>query len=136
MGVYFVTFFFEHTVCISPTLWAFNLNFYVNMDLVYLIRTTLTFIGEGMSGFIPSLAALAQGVSGNPECSNGTIIHVEDQVFRLPYQNIDFQTLLIGLFMVLILKFMWLYVFFEPLLCLYYFNQGFMQYILQKLYLH
>jgi len=36
-------------------------------------------IGEGMSGFIPSLAALAQGVSGNPECSNGTIIHVEDQ---------------------------------------------------------
>ena len=50
-----------------------------------------------MSGFIPSLAALAQGVSGNPECSNGTIIHVEDQVFRLPYQkqNIDFQTLLL-----------------------------------------
>ena len=28
------------------------------------------------------------------------------------------------------LKFIWLYVFFEPLLCLYYFNQGFMQYIL------
>ena len=67
------------------------------MVLVYLIRTALTFIGEGMSGFIPSLAALAQGVSGNPECSNGTIIHVEDQVFRLPYQNqnIDFQTLLL-----------------------------------------
>ena len=107
------------------------------MVLVYLIRTTLTFIGEGMSGFIPSLAALAQGVSGNPECSNGTIIHVEDQVFRLPYQNQNIESNSPSrLFLVLILKFMWLYVFFEPLLCLYYFNQGFMQYILQKLYLH
>ena len=29
-------------------------------------------IGEGMSGFVPSLVALGQGVSGNPECVNGT----------------------------------------------------------------
>ena len=30
-------------------------------------------IGEGMSGFVPSIAALSQGVSGHPECVNGTI---------------------------------------------------------------
>ena len=29
-------------------------------------------IGEGMSGFVPSLIALGQGVSGNPDCVNGT----------------------------------------------------------------
>ena len=29
-------------------------------------------IGEGMSGFVPSLVALGQGVSGNPDCVNGT----------------------------------------------------------------
>ena len=32
-----------------------------------------------MSGFVPSLAALAQGVSGNPECVNGTMVEVADQ---------------------------------------------------------
>jgi len=30
-------------------------------------------VGEGMSGFIPSIAALAQGVSGNPTCQNVTL---------------------------------------------------------------
>lgn len=32
-------------------------------------------IGEGLSGFIPSIAALAQGVGGNPYCENVT--HVD-----------------------------------------------------------
>ena len=36
-------------------------------------------IGEGMSGFVPSIAALAQGVSGNPECVNGTVVAAADQ---------------------------------------------------------
>merc|ERR1712183_1136380 len=30
-------------------------------------------IGEGMSGFIPSIASLGQGVGGNPECVNITL---------------------------------------------------------------
>jgi riboflavin transporter 2 len=30
-------------------------------------------IGEGLSGFIPSLAVLVQGVGGNPECRNVTV---------------------------------------------------------------
>ncbi len=29
-------------------------------------------VGEGLSGFIPSIAALAQGVGGNPYCENVT----------------------------------------------------------------
>merc|ERR1719195_1094024 len=40
-------------------------------------------IGEGMSGFVPSIAALAQGVSGNPQCVNGTVVPVLDQA-RFP----------------------------------------------------
>jgi len=30
-------------------------------------------VGEGLSGFVPSIAALAQGVGGNPECKNVTV---------------------------------------------------------------
>ena len=30
-------------------------------------------IGEGMSGFVPSIVALGQGVTGNPECVNGSL---------------------------------------------------------------
>lgn len=33
---------------------------------------TSFFIGEGFSGFVPSIIALAQGVGGNPECHNKT----------------------------------------------------------------
>lgn len=36
------------------------------------IYLTSYFIGEGLSGFFPSIIALAQGVGGNPECRNGT----------------------------------------------------------------
>ena len=40
-------------------------------------------IGEGMSGLVPAIAALAQGVSGNPQCVNGTVVPVLDQA-RFP----------------------------------------------------
>jgi riboflavin transporter 2 len=36
------------------------------------IYLTPYFIGEGLSGFVPSLIALGQGVGGNPECRNKT----------------------------------------------------------------
>ena len=29
-------------------------------------------VGEGLSGFVPAIAALIQGVGGNPECGNVT----------------------------------------------------------------
>jgi len=35
-------------------------------------------VGEGLSGFIPSIAALAQGVGGNPECKNVTVVGTND----------------------------------------------------------
>lgn len=35
-------------------------------------------IGEGLSGFLPSLVALAQGVGGNPYCDNVTVINETD----------------------------------------------------------
>ena len=35
-------------------------------------------VGEGLSGFIPSLAALAQGVGGNPYCDNVTYVDGND----------------------------------------------------------
>ena len=31
-------------------------------------------VGEGLSGFVPAIAALIQGVGGNPECKNVTKI--------------------------------------------------------------
>ena len=36
-------------------------------------------IGEGMSGFVPSIVALGQGVTGQPVCVNGTIHNPVDQ---------------------------------------------------------
>lgn len=36
------------------------------------------FIGEGLSGFLPSLVALAQGVGGNAECVNVSFVNVTD----------------------------------------------------------
>jgi len=36
-------------------------------------------IGEGLSGFLPSIVALAQGVSGNPECVDGAQVDVAGQ---------------------------------------------------------
>ena len=35
-------------------------------------------VGEGMSGFLPALVALAQGVGGNPRCENVTKTEVDE----------------------------------------------------------
>ncbi|CAL8075195.1 unnamed protein product [Orchesella dallaii] len=45
------------------------LPFMAKFNEIYL---TSYFIGEGLSGFLPSIIALAQGVGGNPECRNNT----------------------------------------------------------------
>ena len=51
------------------------------MDIFFLIfrETYLNsyLVGEGLSGFIPSVAALIQGVGGNPECQNVTVTNNE-----------------------------------------------------------
>jgi riboflavin transporter 2 len=37
-------------------------------------------IGEGLSGFVPSIAALIQGVGGNPECRNVSKVSADGNV--------------------------------------------------------
>lgn len=59
------------------------LPFMAKFNAMYL---TSYFIGEGLSGFFPSIIALAQGVGGNPECiensyGNGTYPHTADPRF-------------------------------------------------------
>ncbi|XP_076355043.1 solute carrier family 52, riboflavin transporter, member 3-B-like [Tachypleus tridentatus] len=47
-------------------------------------------IGEGMSGFIPSLVALSQGVGGNPECKNVSFnnTNFENMTYKMvPYRT-------------------------------------------------
>ena len=46
------------------------------------IYLTSFFIGEGLSGFVPSILALIQGVGGSPECENVTIINGTDITFE------------------------------------------------------
>ena len=40
-------------------------------------------VGEGLSGFVPSIAALAQGVGGNPYCENVTKINPDGTTVSL-----------------------------------------------------
>ena len=42
-------------------------------------------IGEGLSGFVPSVVALTQGVGGNPECVNVTKPHSSEVEFQTYY---------------------------------------------------
>ena len=55
------------SVLFLPFMGVFK-EFYLNSYLV----------GEGLSGFIPSLAALVQGVGGNPYCDNVTYVDGND----------------------------------------------------------
>jgi len=72
-GLFISVFFLSLVDCTSSVLF---LPYMASFKQMYL---NSYLIGEGMSGFVPSLAALAQGVSGNPECVNGTMVEVADQ---------------------------------------------------------
>lgn len=64
-------------------------------------------IGEGMSGFLPSIAALAQGVSGNPECitlENGTEV-MEEITEKARFSTSDFFTFLLTMMILSLLGF-------------------------------
>lgn len=52
------------------------------MARFHAIYLTSYLVGEGLSGFLPSLVALAQGVGGNPECRNVTFIINETESWR------------------------------------------------------
>ena len=68
-GLFICVFFLSLVDCTSSVL------FLPYMGIFREIYLNSYLIGEGMSGFVPSIAALAQGVSGNPVCvtlENGT----------------------------------------------------------------
>ena len=46
-------------------------------------------VGEGMSGFVPSIAALIQGVGGNPYCENITVIDDNNNIVRIIICTVD-----------------------------------------------
>lgn len=59
--------------CLSLVDCTSSVLFLPYMGLFRQIYLNSYLIGEGMSGFIPSIAALVQGVSGNPVCTNVTL---------------------------------------------------------------
>ena len=67
MGLFVCVFFLSLVDCTSSVL------FLPYMGLFRQIYLNSYLIGEGMSGFVPAVAALAQGVSGNPVCTNVTL---------------------------------------------------------------
>jgi len=66
-GLFLLVFFLSLVDCTSSVLF---LPYMAVFKGIYLYSY---FIGEGMSGFVPSIAALLQGVSGNPVCQNVTL---------------------------------------------------------------
>merc|ERR1712066_430585 len=73
VGLFISVFFLSLVDCTSSVL------FLPYMGLFRSLYLNSYLIGEGLSGFVPSIAALAQGVSGNPECVNGTQVDVAGQ---------------------------------------------------------
>lgn len=49
-------------------------------------------VGEGLSGFLPSIIALIQGVGGNPQCVNSTDSVTGNQTFTPYYPDPRFST--------------------------------------------
>jgi len=75
-GLFICVFFLSLVDCTSSVL------FLPYMGIFRQVYLNSYLIGEGMSGFVPAIAALAQGVSGNPVCvtlENGTSIIQEGQ---------------------------------------------------------
>jgi len=80
-----LVFFLASVDCSSRVLY---LPFMARFQPIYL---SSYFIGEGLSGFVPSIVALIQGTGGNPECrtvvnENGTeeiVAHIPDPRFSV-----------------------------------------------------
>ncbi|XP_049831290.1 solute carrier family 52, riboflavin transporter, member 3-A-like [Schistocerca gregaria] len=68
-SLFVLTFFCALVGCTSLVLF---MPFMRNYKETYLISY---FVGEGLSGFLPSVLALIQGVGGNPSCVNQTVVN-------------------------------------------------------------
>jgi len=67
LGLLISVFFLSLVDCTSSVL------FLPYMAMLRQVYLNSYLVGEGMSGFVPAIAALAQGVSGNPVCQNVTL---------------------------------------------------------------
>lgn len=76
-ALFVLTFFIALVGCTSSVLF---MPFMGNFREIYLISY---FIGEGLSGFLPSVVALIQGVGGNPVC----IAESENSTVTVPYTD-------------------------------------------------
>lgn len=65
------------------------------------------FIGEGLSGFIPSMVSLFQGVGGNPRCVNVTTINGSIHSEAV-YSEPRFSTTIFCLFLTTVMMFSWI----------------------------
>ncbi|XP_067001981.1 solute carrier family 52, riboflavin transporter, member 3-A isoform X3 [Anabrus simplex] len=68
-SLFCLQFFISLVGCTSSVLF---MPFMSNFREIYLISY---FVGEGLSGFLPSIMALVQGVGGNPSCVNRTLFN-------------------------------------------------------------
>ncbi|CAL8070211.1 unnamed protein product [Orchesella dallaii] len=78
-----LVFFVAAVDCSSRVLY---LPFMARLQTIYLPSF---FIGEGLSGLIPSIFALIQGVGGNPECRNNTFGNGTVAIIPDPLYSID-----------------------------------------------
>lgn len=103
-SLFVLSFFVALVGCTSSVLF---MPFMRNFKEMYL---TSYFVGEGLSGFIPSIVALIQGVGGNPTCVNSTIVDGTGEsvnVTLVPYTpppNFSSQAFFIFLFAMLVLS--------------------------------
>jgi len=107
IGLFISVFFLSLVDCTSSVL------FLPYMGLFRSLYLNSYLIGEGMSGFVPSIAALAQGVSGNPVCTNvtldnGTVV-VEAVVGDANFTTSHFFTFLLAMMAISLLAFLLLH---------------------------
>ena len=107
VGLFISVFFLSLVDCTSSVL------FLPYMGLFRSLYLNSYLIGEGMSGFVPSIAALAQGVSGNPVCTNMTLDNgtvVEEAVVGEPrFTTSNFFTFLLAMMAISLVAFLLLH---------------------------
>ena len=107
VGLFISVFFLSLVDCTSSVL------FLPYMGLFRSLYLNSYLIGEGMSGFVPSIAALAQGVSGNPVCTNMTLDNgtvVEEAVVGEPrFSTSHFFTFLLAMMVISLVAFLLLH---------------------------
>ncbi|XP_047118599.1 solute carrier family 52, riboflavin transporter, member 3-B-like [Schistocerca piceifrons] len=100
-----LTFFCALVGCTSLVLF---MPFMRNYKEIYLISY---FVGEGLSGFLPSVLALIQGVGGNPTCVNQTVVNATNPddsytvlVSHVPSPNFSTTVFVLIMFAILVIS--------------------------------